>query len=91
MDSHERNIDYSKQDPLQKAKYGWHQNQRNFLSCDFIRDLYTSHSTRHIDQGIMLSSRAQEHEKIPEGQSILTCVAMGCQDITFTAKDVKLL
>ena len=40
-------------------------------------------------QGIMQSSVVREHAKIPDDQTIMTCVAMGWPDFDFAANDVK--
>ncbi len=40
-------------------------------------------------QGIMQSSVVREHAKIPDEQTIMTCVAMGWPDFDFAANNVK--
>ncbi|MBC8271877.1 MAG: nitroreductase family protein [Gammaproteobacteria bacterium] len=40
-------------------------------------------------QGIMQSSVVREHAKIPDDQTIMTCVAMGWPDFDFPANTVK--
>jgi len=40
-------------------------------------------------QGIMQSSVVREHAKIPDDQTIMTCVAMGWPDFDFAANEVK--
>jgi nitroreductase len=40
-------------------------------------------------QGIMQSSVVREHAKIPDDQTIMTCVALGWPDFDFAANDVK--
>ena len=40
-------------------------------------------------QGIMQSSVVREHAKIPDDQTIMTCIAMGWPDFEFAANDVK--
>ena len=40
-------------------------------------------------QGIMQSSVVREHAKIPDDQTIMTCVAMGWPDFDFGANEVK--
>jgi nitroreductase len=40
-------------------------------------------------QGIMQSSVVREHAKIPDDQTIMTCIALGWPDFEFAANDVK--
>jgi len=40
-------------------------------------------------QGIMQSSVVREHAKIPDDQTIMTCIAMGWPDFDFGANEVK--
>jgi nitroreductase len=40
-------------------------------------------------QGIMQSSVVREHAKIPDDQTIMTCIAMGWPDFDFAANGVK--
>ena len=55
------------------------------MLAGWARDLGTVINGR----GIMQSSVVREHAKIPEDQTIMTCVAMGWPGFTFAANDVK--